>query len=99
MNKQLLSAVAALSVMTTASVAWAAGHDGAMDVPKITASIVLEGRDAPWDMAFLPDGTMFFTEKCHGLSVRTPDGTVNALYGMKDTEGFADAGSDLFCEG
>ena len=36
-------------------------------------------------MAFLPDGTMFYTEKCKGLSVRTTDGTVHALYGMKDS--------------
>ena len=99
MNIQLLSAVAAVSMMTTASAAWADAHQGAMDVPKITSSVVLEGRDAPWDMAFLPDGTMFFTEKCDGLSVRTKDGAVNALYGMKDSEDFADAGSDLFCEG
>jgi len=99
MNKQLLSAVAALAVMTTAPAAWADGHAEGMNVPKISASVVLEGLDAPWDMAFLPDGTMFYTEKCEGLSVRTPDGTVNALYGMVDTEGFADSGNDLFCEG
>ena len=30
--------------------------------------------ESPWDMAFLPDGTMFFTEKCRGLSVRLPSG-------------------------
>jgi len=99
MNMQILPAVVALSVMTTASAGWSDGHQGAMDVPKITATQVLDGLDAPWDMAFLPDGTMFFTERCDGLSVRMPDGAVNALYGMKDKEGFADAGSDLFCEG
>ncbi len=99
MEQRLLSAVAALVVTTAAPAAFAQGNDGAMDVPKITPSAVLEELDAPWDMAFLPDGTMFFTEKCDGLSVRTPDGTVNALYGMKDTEGYADTGSDLFCEG
>jgi glucose/arabinose dehydrogenase len=99
MKAQLFSAVAALSVVTTASAAWAEAHQGAMDVPKITSSVVLDELDAPWDMAFLPDGTMFFTEKCDGLSVRTTDGAVNALYGMTDTEGYADAGDDLFCEG
>ena len=99
MEKRLLSAVAALSVMTAAPAAFADEHDGAMDVPKITPSVVLKELDAPWDMAFLPDGTMFFTEKCDGLSVRTTDGTVNALYGMEDSEGYADTGSDLFCEG
>ena len=70
-----------------------------MDVPTISTSIVLEGLDSPWDMAFLPDGTMFYTEKCNGLSVRTTDGMVHALYGMQDSEGYADSGSDLFCEG
>ena len=99
MNMQILPAVVALSVMAMASAGWSDGHQGAMDVPKITATQVLDGLDAPWDMAFLPDGTMFFTERCDGLSVRMPDGAVNALYGMKDKEGFADAGSDLFCEG
>lgn len=73
-------------------------HQG-MDVPKIAHSVVLDGLENPWDMALLPDGTMFFTEKCKGLSVRTTDGTVHALYGMKDTTGYADSGSDLFCEG
>ena len=79
-------------------VAQADGHQG-MDVPKISSKIVLEGLENPWDMAFLPDGTMFYTEKCKGLSVRTADGTTHALYGMKDSADFADSGSDLFCDG
>ena len=74
------------------------GHSGAMDVPKISSEIVLKGLENPWDMAFLPDGTMFFTEKCKGLSVRTTDGTVNALYGVKGSTGYAATGDDLFCE-
>ena len=61
---------------------------------------VLSGLENPWDMAFLPDGTMFYTEKCRGLSVRMPDGTVNALLGMKGTDDdFASTAEDLFCEG
>lgn len=67
--------------------------------PKISHETVLSGLDNPWDMAFLPDGTMFFTEKCKGLSVRTKSGDVHALYGMKDSKGYSDSGSDLFCEG
>lgn len=62
-------------------------------------SVVLEGLENPWDMAFLDDGTMFFTEKCKGLSVRMPDGTVNALLGMGEAEGYAAMADDLFCEG
>ena len=50
-------------------------------------------------MAFLPDGTMFFTEKCHGLSVRQSGGTVVKLLGMKDAKGYASSAGDLFCEG
>ncbi len=73
-------------------------HKG-MDVPMIKASVVVSGLENPWDMAFLPDGTMFFTEKCKGLSVRLPNGTVNALYGMKGSKGYRDSGGDLFCEG
>ena len=50
-------------------------------------------------MAFLPDGTMFFTEKCKGLSVRMPSGDVNKLLGMKGSDGYPSTGEDLFCEG
>lgn len=55
--------------------------------------------ELPWDMAFLPDGTMFFTEKCKGLSVRLPSGQVNALLGVEGTSGYSMVGSDLFCDG
>ncbi|MGR3633366.1 MAG: PQQ-dependent sugar dehydrogenase [Limimaricola soesokkakensis] len=61
--------------------------------------MVLEGLENPWDMAFLDDGTMFFTEKCKGLSVRMPSGDVNALLGMSGSEGYPATEDDLFCEG
>lgn len=67
--------------------------------PKVAHETVLSNLDNPWDMAFLPDGTMFFTEKCHGLSVRLPSGKVNKLLGMKDSKGYASTARDLFCEG
>ena len=69
------------------------------DAPVVSHTVVLEKLESPWDMAFLPDGTMFFTEKCKGLSVRTAEGKVNALLGMKDSKGYADTAGDLFCEG
>ena len=93
------TAVTAFAAMFGLSAhAHADGHEG-MNVPTIKSSAVMTGLENPWDMAFLPDGTMFFTEKCKGLSVRTKDGNVNALYGMKGTSGYSDSGSDLFCEG
>lgn len=55
--------------------------------------------ESPWDMAFLNDGTMFFTEKCKGLSVRMPSGDVKALLGIPGTSGYAMMKNDLFCDG
>lgn len=62
-------------------------------------SVVLSDLESPWDMAFLDDGTMFFTEKCKGLSVLLPSGEVNALLAMGSTEGYPSTAEDLFCEG
>ena len=67
--------------------------------PEISQTVALDGLESPWDLAFLPDGTMFFTEKCKGLSVQLPDGTVNGLLGMGGTKGYAMTANDLFCEG
>ncbi|ETA53393.2 PQQ-dependent sugar dehydrogenase (plasmid) [Ponticoccus alexandrii] len=76
----------------------AIAQDG-MNTTMLTHEVVLDDLDNPWDMAFLDDGTMLFTEKCSGLSVRMPDGTVNALYGVGEAEGYPENGTDLFCEG
>ena len=70
-----------------------------MNTSALTHEVVLEGLENPWDMAFLPDGTMLYTEKCKGLSVRMPDGTVNPLLGMGGVEGYPETADDLFCEG
>lgn len=67
--------------------------------PNLTSTTILSKLENPWDMAFTADGAMFFTEKCHGLSVRLPSGTVNKLMGMKDAQGYADSMPDLFCDG
>ncbi len=77
----------------------ASGLAIAQDAPSLKSTSVMSGRDLVWDMAFLPNGTMFFTEKCRGLSVRLPSGTVNSLLGMKDSKGYADTANDLFCSG
>jgi aldose sugar dehydrogenase len=85
-----LIAGAAMSVLSTAV---------AQTAPVLAHTVVLSKLDSPWDMAFLPDGTMFFTEKCNGLSVRMANGTVTKLLGMKDSKGYASTANDLFCEG
>jgi aldose sugar dehydrogenase len=68
--------------------------------PNLTNTTVLTDRDnVIWDMAFLPDGAMFFTEKCSGLSVRLQSGTVIPLLGIKESKGYPQTASDLFCSG
>jgi len=76
----------------------ALGQSG-MNTTSLQHEMVLDGLENPWDMALLDDGTMFFTEKCKGLSVRMPDGTVNPLLGMTGSEGYPETADDLFCEG
>ena len=90
----LLSAAMATAMSYTPVLA-----DGHATAPSLTHTTVLSGLDSPWDMAFLADGTMFYTEKCNGLSVRLPSGDVNALLGMTETEGYPSTADDLFCEG
>lgn len=67
--------------------------------PELSQTEVLTGLENPWDMAFLPDGTMFYTERCRGLSVRLPGGEVEHLLGMEGTDEYATTADDLVCEG
>ena len=39
----------------------------------------ITGLDHPWDIAFAPDGTMFFTERAGRIKARLPGGTINLL--------------------
>lgn len=64
--------------------------------PTLTRTTVLTGLSSPWDIAFAADGAMFFTEKCRGLSVRAPDGSVRRLFGIP---GSALVAPDFFCQG
>lgn len=66
------------------------------DAPALARTTVLPGRSGPWDIAFAADGSMFFTEKCAGLSVRRPDGSITRLFG---TAGSALVAPDFFCLG
>jgi aldose sugar dehydrogenase len=90
-NRITKAAVAVVSACTAlASVAAA---------PELTTDVVVGKLDSPWDMAFLQDGTMFFTEKCKGLSVRLPSGAINKLHGLGGTTGYGSSSADLFCDG
>ncbi|MEM9762019.1 MAG: PQQ-dependent sugar dehydrogenase [Pseudomonadota bacterium] len=71
----------------------------AQNTTSLTHTLVLEDLENPWDMAFLADGTMFYTEKCKGLSVLLPSGETKAILGMGGTSGYGTTADDLFCEG
>ena len=69
---------------------------GPQGTPTLTRTTVIEGLSNPWDIAFTSDGTLFYTEKCRGLSVRRSNGTVTRLFG---TSGASLVAPDFFCEG
>jgi glucose/arabinose dehydrogenase len=71
----------------------------AQNTTSLTHTVVLEDLENPWDMAFLDDGTMLYTEKCKGLSVRMPSGETNAILGLGGVEGYGSTADDLFCDG
>jgi aldose sugar dehydrogenase len=91
----LAAGLLAATAISTGAPALAQG----MNTTSLGHEEVVTGLGVPWDMAFLEDGTMFFTELCEGLSVRTADGQVNQLLGMGGSEGYAMTADDLFCEG
>lgn len=99
MKRLLLAALPCVLLAGSPAAPEKQGSPTRSGAPSLSHTVVLTKLDGPWDMAFLPDGTMFFTEKCLGLSVRLPNGTVVKLLGMKDSKGYASTANDLFCEG
>lgn len=83
----------------TASAVLSAASLFAQNTTSLKHTLVLDDLESPWDMAFLDDGTMFYTEKCKGLSVRMPSGETKAILGMGGVDGFNSNADDLFCEG
>jgi len=91
MNNTFKSALVTLGLAASGTIFAAA--------PNLSTEVVVGKLELPWDMAFLPDGTMFFTEKCKGLSVRLPSGAINKLHGIGGSSGYASSSADLFCDG
>ena len=56
-------------LVLTASVGLALSGGLFAAAPTVTTDDFVVKIDSPWDMAFMKDGTMFFTEKCKGFSV------------------------------
>lgn len=76
---------------------WATTNLASREEPTFTIKAdFMTGLNAPWDLAFSKDGTLFYTEKCAGLSVRRADETTLRLFGTNDAIMVAE---DFFCEG
>lgn len=88
-----------LALVLSASVAVCATSALAQNTTSLTHTVVLEDLENPWDMAFMDDGTMFYTEKCKGLSVLMPSGDTKAILGMGGVDGYGSTADDLFCDG
>ena len=62
-----------LSLSALAAALMAACNGGASTVETVTSDLnlslttIVDGAEQPWGMAFLPDGTLLFTEKEDGL--------------------------------
>jgi len=97
--KQRLRSIAPSLVLAAAAVFAPTLAQSQPAGPVLTSTTVMKDREFVWDMAFLPNGTMFFTEKCRGLSVRLPSGNINALLGMAESKGYPETAADLFCSG
>lgn len=47
--------------------------------PALAVTSVVTGLAIPWDVVFLPDGTMLFDQRAGGFSIRTTSGTVRNI--------------------
>jgi aldose sugar dehydrogenase len=72
-------------------------HAIAQNLPALKADLVATSLRQPWDIAFAPGGAMLFTEKCHGLSIRMPDGKIQRLAG--NGADYPLRADDWFCAG
>ena len=59
----------------------AAAPATAAERPDLTVTVVEDGLTHPWDLAFLPDGSMLVTERdSRRLSLRTPGGSSRTIF-------------------
>jgi glucose/arabinose dehydrogenase len=96
MTRQTLLALATVVVLGLSGAVPGIHSASRDDTPPLARTVVLDGLDDPWDLAFTPDGALLFTEKCRGLSVRRADGSLHHLFGR---DGGAVAAPDFFCQG
>ncbi len=52
--------------------------------PTLAKTVLVSDLACPWDVTFLSDGTMFFTERIGHMSVRETNGTVRETTTLAD---------------
>lgn len=57
---------------------------GSSGVPTLNKAVIVSNLSNPWDMAFVSDGTMFFTQRGGTLSVRETNGTVRQVTAISE---------------
>lgn len=70
---------AAVLFGSVALVPASAAAPAALAPPPLTVIPVVSGLAIPWDVVFLPDGTMLYDQRAGGFSIRTTTGTVRNL--------------------
>lgn len=70
--------------------------DPSTGAPSLARTVLFDDVANPWDIAFVGDSTMLYTEKCRGLWIVRPDGSRAHLFGAS---GAATVADDFFCRG
>ena len=60
--------------------------------PTLATANFVTGLNNPWDMSFLSDGTMFFTERPGPVKVRLTNGTINTIVTPADVAASGESG-------
>lgn len=81
------------SVAGVVAVVLAAVGLAACPGPKsLTVTDHITGLNRPWDLAFLPDGSLLFTERVGNIKLRVADGTVRTLASPSDVVAVGEGG-------
>src|SRR2546423_4712551 len=64
----------------------------AANSPTSASAYFVTGLNNPWDMSFLSDGTMFFTERPGPVKVRLTNGTINTIVTPADVAASVESG-------
>jgi glucose/arabinose dehydrogenase len=81
MKRPSLPLLVATAVVTALPLLTATPASAGATKPRLTVTVVQSGLQNPWDLAFLPDGSMLVTERDRKrLTLRRPDGGTRTIF-------------------